>query len=626
MKFKKLASRAMSAILTAGMLASNFGGIPSAQAADHRDSLAVDALIEGDFTDVYAFVDPANNNNVVLSFLVNPFTNPALSPSMRFSEEYLYQMKIDNGGDAREDLVMQVKFEGGRGQQHYEVVLGAPAVTGPRGNRHLANGRKLCTGNAVYSANAAIPYDERDRFIAPSGTLPDIAPYNGRSAGTADEAGVKCFAGITDDSFQTDVAQFVFRTGLNSSTTENALTHTQDVARGFTSTSFGPLRGRPTRADGTSGSDGFGGFNASAVAVSIPKHLLTGTGIADVSQGGARNADLIGVWGTVSRPESESFDGVSTSHSDTYAQFERMGQQLANTVWVFATAPINETQMRVSDANAVLGAGYIPGAASALMTTALLKDLHNATGPETDAALFRRYTPTSLRSGGIGSSLSNTIEGRQALLTGGGFTAPAVTGVPLLLPEIGLDDNQNQNLQKDITWPDYMRLNVNLPTDGVRPGAATDGNSSATLAIGTYGYQNGRRPADDVTDIYLRLARELTDVQFGPNVLLGGSTVGGNPLPGYQPNTDPSRRPLRCEQINVDLSVTDSPALLTPCEDARIFTVLQGTDFIESNPLDIINVANQVSKERKLEASFPYFGLANPMPGERGTNEFSAQK
>ncbi|HEX7316465.1 MAG TPA: DUF4331 family protein [Pyrinomonadaceae bacterium] len=626
MKLKKFAARAMSAVLTAGMIASNFGSVPTARAADHRDSLAVDALAEGDFTDVFAYVDPANNNNVVLSFLVNPFTNPAEGPSERFSEEYLYQMKIDNGGDVREDLVMQVSFEGGRGPQSYEVVLGVPATTGPRGNRHLVNARKLCTGNAVYNANAAIPIEDRDKFIVPSGILPAIAPLNGSSAGVADEPGVKCFAGVTDDSFQTDVAQAVFRTGLNASTTENALTHTQDVFRGFTSTSFGPLRGRPLRADGTSGSDGFGGYNASAVSVSIPKYLLTGSGIADVSQGGARNSDLIGVWGTVSRPESETFDGINSQHSETYTQFERMGQQLANTVWVFSSVPMNETQMSIADANTELGAGYIPGVATALMTTALLKDLHNATGPETDAALFRRYTPTSLRSGGPLSVLTNTIEGRQTLLTAAGFTAPAVTGVPLLLPEIGLNTNQNRNLQKDLTWPDYMRLNVNIPTDGVRPGAATAGNSSATLAIGKYGYQNGRRPADDVTDIYLRMARELTDVQFGPNVLLGGSIIGGNPLPGYQPNTDPARRPLRCEQLNVSLSLTSSPALLAPCEDSRIFTVLQGTDFIESNPLDIINVANQVSNERALQAAFPYFGFANPVPGEAGTSNFPVQK
>lgn len=77
-------------------------------AADHRDSLAVDALPEGDFTDVFAYVDPANENNVVLAMMVNPFTNPAEGPSVRFASDYLYQMKINNNNDngPTEDLVL----------------------------------------------------------------------------------------------------------------------------------------------------------------------------------------------------------------------------------------------------------------------------------------------------------------------------------------------------------------------------------------------------------------------------------------------------------------------------------------------------------------------------------------
>ena len=35
------------------------------RAADHRDSGAVDAIPEGDLTDVFAFIDPANNANDV---------------------------------------------------------------------------------------------------------------------------------------------------------------------------------------------------------------------------------------------------------------------------------------------------------------------------------------------------------------------------------------------------------------------------------------------------------------------------------------------------------------------------------------------------------------------------------
>ena len=45
---------------------------------------------------------------------VNPFANAAEGGSYAFSPDMLYQFKIDNTGDAREDLVIQVKFDEGR--------------------------------------------------------------------------------------------------------------------------------------------------------------------------------------------------------------------------------------------------------------------------------------------------------------------------------------------------------------------------------------------------------------------------------------------------------------------------------------------------------------------------------
>ncbi len=612
MKFKKLATRAVSAVLTAGMLASNFGGVPSAKAADHRDSVAVDALIEGDFTDVFAFVDPADNDNVILSFAVNPFINPNLNPTYRFSDDYLYQMKIDNGGSPAEDVVMQVQFNGGRGAQGYTVTLGTPSVTGPRGNRALAGGTQLCNGNpgAVYTGAAAVTGQQQSYVI--EGTTPRGSAANN----------VKCWAGVADDSFQTDVSQIIFRIGLNPDPVGGAANHTQDVGRGFVSSSFGPLRGRPLRADGTSGVDGFGGFNASTVAVSIPKHMLTGgQGIRDVRTG-QRDSNLIGVWGTVSRPESETFDGFNTSHGDTYAQFERMGQQVAATVWAFQTTPLGENRITAGEVNQIVGQTLITGDPARQLSVNEIKDLHNTTDAATDAALFRRLTPTSLKKGGTLSLTQNTIEGRKTLLTAGGFISPGITGTPYLLDELQpIANNQNSELQRDITWPDYMRLDTEQATDGVRPGAAAAGNTSPTLGLVTVGYQNGRRPADDVVDIYLRVARELTDVQFGDTV---APIVDGNPVPGYEPyGANPARRPLDCRNLVVNPA---SNQILVPCRDARIFNVLQGTDFIESSILDIINLANQVSDERALEATFPYFGLANPMTGENGTNEHPKQK
>ena len=194
MKFRSYATHTLTILLTLGMLFAGMVPVQTVKAADHRDSNAVDALIEGDFSDVFAFVDPANNNNVILAFAVNPFLNPNLNPTYRFATDYLYQMKIDNGGTPAEDLVMQVEFNGGsRGRQGYTVKLGTPEVVGPRGNKHLTNGTELCSAaqGAVYTGAAAVT-GLQDNYIVP-GFLP-----NGTANGSA-APGVKCWAGVADD-------------------------------------------------------------------------------------------------------------------------------------------------------------------------------------------------------------------------------------------------------------------------------------------------------------------------------------------------------------------------------------------------------------------------------------------
>ena len=606
MNFKKFTERATSLVLSLAMLVTSFGSFQTVRAADHRDSIAVDALPEGDLTDVFAFVDPANTDNVVLILPVDPFTPPSELPSIRFSEEFLYQFKIDNKGSALEDLVVQFNVHGGRGDQTYDVVIGTPSVTGPHGNVRIT-GTTLCSGSVNTGA------------VAGSTIASSIV--------TDATTGAKCYAGATDDSFQTDVAQAVFRIGLNPNPTDNARNHTQDVFRGFVSTSFGPLRGRPLRANATSGVDGFGGYDTAIFAVSLPKEQLRGTGIrvpnAQSSTLNARNNSFIGAWGTVSRPTSESFDGFTTTHAETYEQFERMGQQLANTVFIFGP---NQDGTATHGYNALTYAEVgLPGG-SGYLTTGEISDFFNASGPETDNQYFSRYIPDSLISGGPLSLLGNTIEGRQTLLTAAGFTVPGgVSGVSLFLPQLpnGIAQNQNKALQRQLIFPDYMRLNLDLlPTLPIERGAGGHGNGDPTLSIASWGIQNGRRPADDVTDIYLRINREIDDVKFPDNLLVLGLGTGGVaaliPGSGAQGN----RHTLQCEQLQVTIL---DPQILLPCEDARIFAVLQGTDFIEQLPTDVENVANQVSQQRLLTTTFPYIGL-NPVPGEPGTKNFPPQQ
>jgi Domain of unknown function (DUF4331) len=266
--------------------------------------------------------------------------------------------------------------------------------------------------------------------------------------------GIRVFAGLREDPFVTDIAQF-----------NRILGNRQDVFRQFTSPALGPLRGRAVRTDGTSGVDGFFGFNTSALVFQVPKSLIQGT----VTRAGTylKNATTIGVWGTTNIQ-------IPTATTQ-FAQFDRMGQQLFNTV-------------------------FMPGP---------MKDAFNAGIPQNDVTAFSQFVPDALTTTD-NDGTGNTIAGRVTVLNAVGSAAPP-NGAPLLLP--GTFANTDKDLLRKALLPDVLRLDLSKsPTD---------------LSIGANGLQNGRRLGDDVLDIALRLLRQLADVRFPPNSALPGSGPAG---------------------------------------------------------------------------------------------------
>ena len=121
--------------------------------------------------------------------------------------------------------------------------------------------------------------------------------------------------------------------------------------------------------------------------------------------------------------------------------------------------------------------------------------------------------------------------------------------------------------------PDVLRLNLTLPPTGVLPGAAAvGGNGDPQLGLGAFGLQNGRRPADTVTDILLTLARQLADVNFPASTGVPGSG------------------PPRANALNF-------------ATDPRVLAVLQGTDWIKTDA-QVGNVSGNVA---------PYGGNDQPL-------------
>ena len=140
-----------------------------AQAADHRDgSIAQDQ--PADIADTYAFVNPNDPSKVVLGVTVNPYTVPGVPGS--FSTDLLYQIKIDNTGDFKEDLVIQATYSPlGGGQMVH--------LRGPAKPRFRGPTNRLLRGPAT------------------------VLPSNGTIQTTED--GTRVFSGRTDDPFFIDL-------------------------------------------------------------------------------------------------------------------------------------------------------------------------------------------------------------------------------------------------------------------------------------------------------------------------------------------------------------------------------------------------------------------------------------
>jgi hypothetical protein len=215
------------------------------RASDHQDTPEVELSPRYDVNDVYAFPAPTAGRTVLVLGTSSPIT-PAKTPGFTFGtkDQELYQLKVDNNGDAKEDLVLQFTFTGPA--RHQRVTMRGPARPNEVGTANtLLGGRKTLAG--------------------PTNTV----------LGSA--SGVQLFAGPRDDPFFIDLEAF-FR----------VLPDRKPSTGPLSLITQGPLTFRPTGQ----AVDFVRGFNDMAIVVELPTSML----VAD-----ARHPSRFGVWGTTSR-------------------------------------------------------------------------------------------------------------------------------------------------------------------------------------------------------------------------------------------------------------------------------------------------------------------------------------
>ena len=210
------------------------------QASDHQDTPEVELSPRMDINDVYAF--PGASADRIALILTT--SSPIAGQSASFDPNLLYQIKVDNTGDAVEDLVFQVTFDDGVGAAQQYTVRGpvAPPMSGTK--TMLASAGQTLTGSV------------------------------GSASGAAN--GMQAFAGIRADPFVIDLEQFF-----------NIIPDRRP--------STGPLSvqsGAPASAFRSPGVDFLRPFNTLAIAIELPKASLQASTSADAK---------FGVWATISR-------------------------------------------------------------------------------------------------------------------------------------------------------------------------------------------------------------------------------------------------------------------------------------------------------------------------------------
>jgi hypothetical protein len=231
--------RYLSIVFVAGIAAS-VAGIGTMLASDHQDTPEVELNPRMDINDVYAF--PGSSADRVA--LVMTTSSPIAGQNASFDPDLLYQIKIDNGGDAREDLVFQITFNSGTGSAQQVRVVGPVAPTSTGTSNNLVNSTTVVEG----AVNTAL--------------------------GSA--TGVQVFAGLRADPFFIDLEQF-FKILPDRRPSTGALS----VQSGPAATSFR-----------NPGVDLLRPFNALAIVIELPKSQLVSSTAADAK---------FGVWATISR-------------------------------------------------------------------------------------------------------------------------------------------------------------------------------------------------------------------------------------------------------------------------------------------------------------------------------------
>ncbi|MGD2133702.1 MAG: DUF4331 domain-containing protein [Maricaulaceae bacterium] len=508
-------------------------------ASSHREAPAITETPKVDGTDFYMFRSYEPGREEYVTFIANyqPLQDPYGGPNyFTMDPDAIYEIHIDNDGDAIEDLTFQFDFDnnlvGGTG---VTLNIGGEDVSIPlRVAGGITAGDSSSLGETEEYTVTLVTGDRRSGMRAALANASDMSMTFTKPLDNIGNKTLPDYASYAD--------QYIYDVNIPGCSVpgrvfvgQRAEAFAVNLGEIFDLVNIVPVEGDSAPGAGDGGGfpggitqsrdndDLVGRANVTSIAVEAPISCVTGDGNG-----------VIGGWTTASLPQASLEDP-----SPTYEQPSLQGGAYVQQSRLSAPL-VNEVVIGLDNKD-------LFNAAEPTQDSALAVYVTNPTLPALLDILFRDAVNTTL-----GASIPNLAPSN---IPRDDLVAAFLTGFPGL------------NQQATVTASEMMRLNTAVPPTP-RDMQSTFGVVAEDLA----GFPNGRRPGDDTVDIALRvvMGRLCHDVPLGDelglaqdDVNLGYCTPDDAPV-GNVPFTDGA--PISASELQNAFPYLNTPIPGSPDE------------------------------------------------------------
>jgi len=491
---------------------------PIALASSHREAPFTSGQPKIDGTDFYMFRSYEANRDAYVTLLANyqPFQDPQGGPNFSpFSENALYEIHIDNNGDAVEDLTFQFRFK--NNSKGAALPIGGKSVKIPLINSGPITGINPATLNLRETFTVDVVRGARRSGVNNATKLTNMAGGASEFDKPVDNIGDKVFGGVAG--YATYANQHIYNVAIPGCATPGKVFVGQRKEPFYIAVGkiFDLFNLNPLGAEAGGNNNDLESKNVSTLAMEVPIACL----VAGVV--GASSTDpVISGYTTASLRQGRLLDGSPKSGFNKverpggpWTQVSRLGMPL-----------VNEVLIGLDD-----------------------KDRFNASKPRNDSA-FADYVTNPVLPALIQSLFPVVVAPTNF---------PRTDLVTVFLKGIQGVNQPAAVIAGNGVLGEMLRLNtaiaVTAPAAQKQLGVAAGDNA---------GFPNGRRPGDDVVDASLRVAMGALCVLTGPTDTLKVGCQPANAPSGGLAFTDGVRKSAANYGVTFPYLTTPIPGNFNP--------------------------------------------------------------